>query len=160
MTLVVKNLPANARDLRNTGSIPGSGRFPGERNGYSLQCSCLDNSMARGAWWPSARRVAGSWAWLKPLSTSISEYILFPDSTVCIGLESACQFRRQGFCPWSEKIWHAMRQLSLCAATAEAHVPGVHALQLEGPPQWEAHSPQLERALTQQRRPSTAKKKR
>ena len=31
--------------------IPGSGRFPGERNGYSLQYSCLENSMDRGAWW-------------------------------------------------------------------------------------------------------------
>ena len=37
----------------NTGdtvSIPGSGRFPGERNGYPLQYSCLENSMDRGAW--------------------------------------------------------------------------------------------------------------
>ena len=33
------------------GSIPGSGISPGERNGYSLQYSCLENSMVRGAWW-------------------------------------------------------------------------------------------------------------
>jgi len=32
------------------GSVPGSGRFPGEGNGYSLQYSCLENSMDRGAW--------------------------------------------------------------------------------------------------------------
>ena len=33
------------------GSVPGSGRYPGEGNGYPLQYSCLENSMARGAWW-------------------------------------------------------------------------------------------------------------
>ena len=45
MTLVVKNLPANAGDVRDVGSIPGSGRSHGEGNGYPLQYSCLDNSM-------------------------------------------------------------------------------------------------------------------
>ena len=37
---MVKNSPANARDA---GSIPGSGRSPGEGNGNPLQCSCLEN---------------------------------------------------------------------------------------------------------------------
>ena len=45
---VVKNLPANAGDL---GSIPGSGRSPGEGNGYPFQYSFLEMSMARAAWW-------------------------------------------------------------------------------------------------------------
>ena len=44
---VVKNPPANAGD---EGSIPGSGRSPEEGNGNSLQYSCLENSMDRGAW--------------------------------------------------------------------------------------------------------------
>ena len=44
---VVKNLPANAGDA---GSIPGSGRSPGEGNGNPLQSSYLENSMDRGAW--------------------------------------------------------------------------------------------------------------
>ena len=44
---LVKNLPANAGD---PGLIPGSGRLPGEGNGYSLDYSCLENSMDRGAW--------------------------------------------------------------------------------------------------------------
>ena len=43
----VKNLPADARD---TGSIPGSGRPPGEGNGNLLQYSCLESPMSRGAW--------------------------------------------------------------------------------------------------------------
>ena len=51
VALVVKNLPASAGDVRDEGSIPGSGRSPGEGNGNSLQCSCLGNPMDRGAWW-------------------------------------------------------------------------------------------------------------
>ena len=49
--LVVKNLPINAQDVRDSDSIPGSGRSPGEGNDYQLQDSCLENSMNRGAWW-------------------------------------------------------------------------------------------------------------
>ena len=48
--LVVKNLPADAGDLRDVGWIPGSGRSPGEGNGNPLQYSCLENPMDRGAW--------------------------------------------------------------------------------------------------------------
>ena len=44
---MVKNLPANSGD---PGSVPGSGRSPGERNGNPLQYSGLENSMDRGAW--------------------------------------------------------------------------------------------------------------
>ena len=45
----------------NPSSIPGSGRSPGEGNGYPLQYSCLENSMGRGAWWAIAHGVAKSW---------------------------------------------------------------------------------------------------
>ena len=44
---LVKNPPANVGDV---GSIPGSGRTPGEGNGNSLQYACLENPMDRGAW--------------------------------------------------------------------------------------------------------------
>ena len=47
---MVKNMPANARDARDTGSIPGSEKFPGGGNGNPLQYSCLENSMDKGAW--------------------------------------------------------------------------------------------------------------
>ena len=47
---VVKNLPANAGDTRDTGSIPGSGRSPEEGIGNPFQYSCLENSMDKGAW--------------------------------------------------------------------------------------------------------------
>ena len=49
MTLVVKNLPANAGDIRDVGSTPGLGRSSGEGNGYPLQYSCLKNPMDREA---------------------------------------------------------------------------------------------------------------
>ena len=47
---VVKNLPANAGDTTEAGSIPGSGRSPGVGNGNPLQYTCLRNSMDRRAW--------------------------------------------------------------------------------------------------------------
>ena len=40
------------------GSFPGSGRSPGEGNGYLLQYSCLENSINRGAWWATVHGVA------------------------------------------------------------------------------------------------------
>ena len=51
VALVVKKLPANAGDLRDMGSIPGLGRFPGKRHGNPLQYSYLENLVDRGAWW-------------------------------------------------------------------------------------------------------------
>ena len=45
-----RNLPANAGDIRDKGSIPGSGRSPGEGNGHPLQYSCLENPIDGGAW--------------------------------------------------------------------------------------------------------------
>ena len=50
MVLVVKNLLANAGDIRDEGLIPGSGRSPGEGSGNPLQYSYLENFMDRGAW--------------------------------------------------------------------------------------------------------------
>ena len=47
--VVKKNPPANEGGARDTGSIPGSRRYPGERNGNPLQYSCLENFMDRGA---------------------------------------------------------------------------------------------------------------
>ena len=49
VALVVKYLPANAGDIRDTGSIPGLGRPPGDGHGNPLQYSCLENLIGRGA---------------------------------------------------------------------------------------------------------------
>ena len=55
---VVKNLPANGGGSRDSGLIPGSGRYPGEGNGDPLQYSCLGNPMDRGAWQATVHGVA------------------------------------------------------------------------------------------------------
>ena len=57
--LVVKNPPANAGDVRDGGSISGSGRSPGG-HGNLLQYSCLENPMDRGAWWVMVHKFAKS----------------------------------------------------------------------------------------------------
>ena len=69
VALVVKNLPANAGDVRDSGLIPGSGRSPGGGHGDPLPYSCLETSMDRRAWWAIVHRVAQSRTRLKRLST-------------------------------------------------------------------------------------------
>ena len=54
---MVKNLPANAGDIRDVRSIPESERFPGGGHGNPLQYSCLENLMNRGAWQVTVCRV-------------------------------------------------------------------------------------------------------
>ena len=58
VVLVVMNLPANAGDIKDTGSIPRSGRSPGEGNGNPLQYSCLGNPKVREAWLATIHGVA------------------------------------------------------------------------------------------------------
>ena len=70
MVLLVKNLPANAGDIRDTSSITALGRFPGGGHGNSLKYSFLENPMDREAWWATAHGVAKSWTQLKRLSSS------------------------------------------------------------------------------------------
>ena len=50
MALVVKNLSANAGDIRDMASIPGSGRSSGGGHGNPFQYSCMENPMERRAW--------------------------------------------------------------------------------------------------------------
>ena len=69
VVLVVKNLPANAGDIRDVGSIPGSGRPPGGRHSNPLHYSCLENCMDRGAWRATVHRVAKRQTRLKQLHT-------------------------------------------------------------------------------------------
>ena len=60
LVLVVKNLPASAGDVRDAGSIPGLGRYPGGEHGNLLRCSCLENPTGREAWSAIVPRVAQS----------------------------------------------------------------------------------------------------
>ena len=64
-----KELACNAGDLRDAGSIPGSGRSPVGGHGNLLQYSCLENPMDRGAWWATVHGVAKSQTQLKRLSS-------------------------------------------------------------------------------------------
>ena len=57
VALLVKNPLANARDIRDMGSIPGSERSPGGGHGHSLLYSCLENPMDRGTWLATVHRV-------------------------------------------------------------------------------------------------------
>ena len=70
VALVVKNLPADAGDLRDAGLIPGSGRSPGGGHGNPLQYSCMENPMDRGAWRATVHGVTKRWTQLKQLSTA------------------------------------------------------------------------------------------
>ena len=69
MAVLVKNPLANAGDIKDMGSIPGSGRSPGGRHGNPFQDSCLENPMDRGAQWATVHRVTKSQTHLKQLNT-------------------------------------------------------------------------------------------
>ena len=74
MALVIKNLPASARDVRDSGSIPGWGRSPGEGHGNPLQYSGLEKPMDRGVWRATFHRVTKSWIQLKRSSMHTHMY--------------------------------------------------------------------------------------
>ena len=72
MVLVVKNLPVNAGDAGDAGSITGLGRSLGGGHGNLLQYSCLENPMDRGTWQATVHGVAKSQTRLRQLSTHAS----------------------------------------------------------------------------------------
>ena len=74
-----KNPPANAGDMRDAGSVPGSRRSPGEGHGNPLQYSCLENPMDRGAWRATVQAAAKIRTWLKWLSTHMHRMWAFED---------------------------------------------------------------------------------
>ena len=61
MSQWVKNLSANAGDVVDMGSVPGSGRSPGGGHGNPLQYSCLEIPMDRGAWRAIVHGIAKGW---------------------------------------------------------------------------------------------------
>ena len=68
VALVVKNLPANAGDITDSGLIPGSGRSPGRGHGNLFQYLCLEYPMDRGAWQATVYSIAKSRTQVKELS--------------------------------------------------------------------------------------------
>ena len=76
VALMLKNLPANTGDIRDVGSIPGSGRPPGGGHDNPFQCSYLENPMDRGAWEQAiVHGVTKSQTQLKQLSSNISIFM-------------------------------------------------------------------------------------
>ena len=70
------DLKASAYNAGDLGSIPGSGRSPGEGNGNPLQYSCLENPMDGGAWWATVHRVTKS-------RTQLSDFTFFLIYEMC-----------------------------------------------------------------------------
>ena len=109
VVLRVKNLPANAGDVRDLGMIPGSGRSPGGRHGTALQYSCLENPMDRGAWQATVLKVTQIWTRLK----------FFLEGTLLKGRESRADKPNPGRKPW---CWKVAMSLSAAQGWTLAHV--------------------------------------
>ena len=86
VALEVKNLPANAGDIRDSGLTPNSGRSPGGGHGNPLQYSCLETSMDGGAWQTTVHGVAKSRTRLKRLSMHARTHAHPEQTGVCQGL--------------------------------------------------------------------------
>ena len=69
-----KESACSAGDVEDEGLIPGLGRSPGERNGNSLQCSCLENPMDRGPWWTTVHGVSKSLTWFNNSTITIANW--------------------------------------------------------------------------------------
>jgi len=91
MMLVLKNLPANARD---TGLVPGSGRSPGEGNGNPLQYSCYKIPWTRRAWRVTVHGVTKS---PTQLSTHIYISIYFKELAYAIVMAAKSKICRTGW---------------------------------------------------------------
>ena len=82
---MVKNMPANARDTEDAGSIPGSGRSPGAGNGNPIQYSCLENPMDIGAWLTTVHNVAESQTRLSAHTHTYTHMEQGASQTVAVG---------------------------------------------------------------------------
>ena len=80
---VVKNPPANARDIRNVGLIPGSGRSPGGGHSNPLQYSCLENTIDRRDWRATVHTVAKNQSQWKRLSMH-TEFLIKDENALLI----------------------------------------------------------------------------
>ena len=110
---MVKNLPANAGDVRDVGSIPGSGRSPQGGHGNPFLHSCLENPLDRGAWWATfhgfveSTLLSGNRSTMLFPTESLQYTVTRTKSGGARGKEPACQCRRckrRGFDPWVGKI--------------------------------------------------------
>ena len=105
---VVKNLPANVGDARDTGLISGLGRSPGVGNGNPLQYFCLENPIDRGAWWViesmGSERVGHDWAHVHAHTHKQSREV---ESSQCIKFFLMVSFAL--CCVWSKSVFHPLQ---------------------------------------------------
>ena len=126
---MVKNLPANAGDAGDMGSIPGSERPPGEGNGNPLQYSCLENSTDKGAWQVTVRGVAKSQTWLSMPATSVQDSLTCLSWRLFIFLGIPIATSRQIYDSVPklqgpqdrESKWRPGRDCGTCRALSQAH---------------------------------------
>ena len=105
---VIKTLPDNPGVTGDSGSIPGSGRFPGIGNGHQLQYSCWENPMDRGAWWATVHGVAESWTRLDNCSHMYAQRLAIITSIIpnWYGSNALCQ---TSFLSHMGQILHGLR---------------------------------------------------
>ena len=96
---MVKNLPANAGDARDTGLIPWSGRAPGEGSGNPWY-SCLENPLDRGAWQATVHGVAKGQTLLKRRSTQVILALIFISGDKREVEEKTCYKKNLQGLPW------------------------------------------------------------
>ena len=118
-----KESACNAGDR---GSILGSGRSPGERNGNPPQCSCLENSMDRGAWWATVRRVAQN------LTCQLNK--IRDVHSPWLNQTGTCDSSAE-FCPWwlEKCLWWECPNVPAPAAPLASHTFSLLALALRFP---------------------------
>ena len=116
VVLVVKNLTTDEGDVRDAGSIPGSGQSPGGGHNTTLQYSCLENPMDRGAWGLQSIELQ-SQTQLKQLS--MAQHLLF---LAALGL----------FC-WLQALSGTDKLLPSCGVSAAASLVAEHRLYVQGP---------------------------
>ena len=102
------------RRRRDSGSIPGSGRSPGEGNGNPLQSSCLGHPMDRGAWRATVHGVTKSQTWLKRLSTHTHQP---PGTRLCSVVSKRCRTSRT-------RLVHELPCLGFCGILCKAKDAG------------------------------------
>ena len=81
---MVKNLAANAGDVKDVVSVPGSRRSSDGGYGYPLPYSCLENPMDREGWWATVHRVAKSWTRLSDLAWHIPKDFFATSFTISV----------------------------------------------------------------------------
>ena len=126
MALVAKNPLADAGDIRDPDSIPGSGRSSDEGKGNPLQYSCLANTMDRAAWQATVHGVTKSWIRLKQLSTHVRNIHLVLSTGPNFQLIKLLEFpkceRQRCLCYVNEVTFRSTRLEALCVCVSHSVV--------------------------------------